>query len=497
MKFNIQIFGCQMNYTDWARIKSVLLNLWRESVQDIQSADIVIFTTCSVRAKAEDKITGKIKEISKTKKIRLTWCMPQHNFRNSKIQKLINPEFKANQLNQTGNFLFKSKGSLFLLWKENDFEKKIWQEVKIVPINHCFNPFFVNLEKKYKNLELVFRIDDTGLLPFILTEIWYNIKNFEVLENEYENIIPQPTNMINISNTKKQTKSAFVPISKWCSQFCSYCIVPFSRWMEKNFDKNKILEEVRHYIKMWVEEITLLGQIVNKHPDFVDILKEILDMDWLRRLRYTSPYPNFYSNDLIELHNHPKLCPHIHIPVQSWSDKILKSMHRWYTCEIFKWFVDKIRKLPIDINITTDIIVWFCDETIEDFEKTLELLDYCKFGMIYIGKYSVRPWTSAHKNLIDNIDKSEKERRRHILNDKFLTIAKEENKKEIWNTKTCMISKFDKKKKNLIWYTENMKNITINIENSKYEKDWNALVWQFLKSKIISTDYNMIFGDIC
>ena len=129
----------------------------------------------------------------------------------------------------------------------------------------------------------------------------------------------------------------------------------------------------------------MLGQIVNKHPDFITIIQEILKLKELKRLRYTSPYPTYYSKELLALHEQEeKLCPHIHMPLQSGSDTVLKKMFRGYTTKQAKEFIGNIKKLKRNISITTDIIVGFPDETEEDFQQTLALMKYGKFDMIYI-----------------------------------------------------------------------------------------------------------------
>jgi len=227
-------------------------------------------------------------------------------------------------------------------------------------------------------------------------------------------------------------KTAYIPISTGCNQFCSYCIVPYARGLEKNFTVQQIVEEAKAHLKRGVEEIVLLGQIVNKHPDFVPLLKKILNLKGLRWLRYTSPYPTFYSKELLHLHaTEEKLCPHIHIPFQSGSDKILKSMHRGYTLAQAKKFIDDIRSLPRDISITTDIIVGFPGETEKDFADTLKLVRYGKFDMIYIGIYSPRPGTYADKHLGDDIPYKTKHARRDKLNELLKKISLENNKKEV------------------------------------------------------------------
>jgi len=158
----------------------------------------------------------------------------------------------------------------------------------------------------------------------------------------------------------------------------------------------------------------------------------MLKLKGLKRLRYTSPYPTFYSKELLALHEREeKLCPHIHIPLQSGSNVVLKRMFRGYTVEQAKTFIDNIRALKRKISITTDIIVGFPDETEEDFQQTLDLVNYGNFDMIYIGIYSSRPGTLAAKNYPDTISRSVKRDRRNRLNTLLKNISHKNNEKEI------------------------------------------------------------------
>ncbi|HBB03714.1 TPA: hypothetical protein DCZ39_02290 [Patescibacteria group bacterium] len=185
--------------------------------------------------------------------------------------------------------------------------------------------------------------------------------------------------------------------------------------------------------------------MVNKHPEFVTIIKEILKLKGLKRLRYTSPYPTYYTKELLTLHEkEPKLCPHIHIPLQSGSDAILKKMFRGYTVEQAKKFISDIKKLKRDISITTDIIVGFPDETEEDFQQTLDLIKYGKFDMIYIGIYSSRPGTLAAKNYPDTISRKVKRDRRDTLNKILIETSRQNNEKEIGSTREMLINKISK-----------------------------------------------------
>ncbi len=454
MKFHILIYWCQMNYADSARLKAVLENLWFSHTRNIEESDIVIFDTCSVRQKSEDKIFWKLAQIPRDKKIWITGCMVQHDL----DIKNLNKKFKR------WNFYILDKNLPKEELKEN------------IPINDKFQPIWSKITKKFNNVELLFRIDDIGFMPLILEKIWYNVKSdySQELLDEYTSLMPSDSNQL--LNTNSPT--AYVPIQTGCSQFCAYCIVPFSRWLEKNRPVDEIISEVKHYLNQWKQEIVLLGQIVNKHPDFVKIIREILKLDWLKWLRYTSPYPTYYSDELLSLHeNEEKLVPHIHAPIQSGSNKILKKMFRWYTVEQYKEFVDKIRSLKRDISLTTDIIVWFSNESEEDFQWTLNITKYSRFDMIYIWIYSPRPGTYAAKNYEDNVPIEVKKQRWQILNDLLQKISLENNQKNIWKIRQVLITK-DYEDGTYLGYDEQMKNIIIKASK------WFLNVWDFVNVKI-------------
>jgi len=481
MKFHILTFGCQMNYADSARIKTVLLNCWFSYEEKQENADIIILTTCSIKQKAEDKITGLLQEIRKNQKIWITWCMIQHNLRNNKLTAKKIPETM-----KVWNFMWIINTENYeIIWQntqeiKDNIKNKDNIEKSIIPINHAFNPQFFNIKKTFDNLELFWRIDDTWYLPKILEKIWYKIEYNQDLINEYDKIIPTDANTsMNIGHKK----TAYIPVSTGCNQFCSYCIVPFARGLERNFPVKQIVQECKIHLENGAEEIVLLWQIVNKHPEFTKIVKEVLKLKWLKRLRYTSPYPTYYNDEILKLHEtEEKLCPHIHIPFQSGSDKVLKEMNRGYDNQKAIEFIDKIQNLKRKISITTDIIVWFPNETEQDFQKTLDLINHWKFDMVYIWIYSERPWTQAHKNIPDNIPYKIKHQRRDKLNQLLTKTSADNNKQEIWTIKTVLINSLItyNTKTNIYkyqWLTENSKKITI-ISNEQLKP------WDFIKVKI-------------
>ena len=496
MKFTTIVFGCQMNYSDTARIKSVLQNCGWYFVETVDEADLVIFDTCSVRQKSEDKVTGKLKEIPQDKKVWITWCMIQHNLRNTVVSRKT--KWKTIKwLLGVGNFV----GTVEtidpdIIWLSNleieEFRPKPWSEDNVCYINHAFNPMFHRIHATWTNVELFFRIDDTGFLPLMIKRLWYDVSYDGELTNEYTSIIPIGGTTLLAS----QTKTAFVPISTGCNQFCAFCIVPYARGMEKNLPTDQIVSEVSYHLSAGIQEITLLGQIVNKHPHFTQICNDILALSLdLRWLRYTSPYPTFYSDELLKLHeSDERMCPHIHMPLQSGSTDILKKMFRGYNRDQYIAFVDKIRALDRNISLTTDIIVWFSDETEEDFQQTLSLVEYARFDMIYIGIYSVRPGTYASRKYEDNILKEVKHDRRHRLNELLKKISAENNTKEIDSIRKVMLTKkvlLENWRYEYSGYTDNMKQIKI----GAWDSDKLPSIWQFVDVRIIHSKHFLLFWE--
>lgn len=481
MKFNILIYGCQMNYADSARIKAVLENCGWEYVNSIDEADIVIFDSCSVRQKSEDKITGKLKSIPKNKKIWITWCMSWHYLKSYLGKKLVNWNFQW----------FLEWWNYKILWIDENVKDMIYKNnnkiSNLLPINNAFNPLFKKLHNTFPNLELMFRIDDIAMLPYILENIGYSLgKKVEILEN-YLSIVPKSTNALFVQGGK----TAYVPIGNWCSHFCSYCIVPFARWLERFRPIDEIIKEVKVHLWNGVSEIVFLWQIVNKHPEFVNILKQTLKLEWLKRLRYTSPYPTLFNDEIYALHeNEQKLCPHIHMPLQSWSNDVLKRMNRGYTMDVAKEFIDKTYSLKRDISLTTDIIVGFPDETDQDFQDTLDLVNYGRFDMQYIWIYSERPRTLAAKKYPDNIPAKIKKQRRDVLTKILKETSLENNQKEIGLIKEVMITTSEDNQ--LVWYDDRMKNIIIDYPFP----DGIKKVWDYMNVKITKPWSLKLFGEI-
>lgn len=477
-----------MNYSDAARIKAVLTNCGRTHVDERNDADVVIIDTCSVRQKSEDKVRWLLKQIRGDQKIRCTGCMVGHNLNLKKTKATTSKKYI------TGNFLGNvATKEPMIVWLEplsDEIRKKLRPWDDILYVNHSFDPLWRTMRESFPNTELFFRINDLGFLPFVMRKLWYEVSPDIDVVNEYTWIIPHNANML----FAEATQTAYVPISTGCSQFCAYCIVPYARGLEKNRDKEEIMKEVEAQVAGGASEIVLLGQIVNKHPDFDEIVRRTCETPWVTWVRYTSPYPTFYSDTLLRLHETmDNLCPHIHMPMQSGSTKVLKKMFRGYTAEQFKEFVDKIRALSRPISITSDVIVGFCTETEEDFQETIDLVRYAKFDLIYMGIYSPRPWTIAARKFEDDVPAAIKKERRHRLNEVLKEVSAENNQTEIGTTKTAIIREITDDK--IIWYSDNMKQVIIHVGADTIRPSTSLQPGQYIRIKINSVKSFTLYGE--
>jgi len=232
-------------------------------------------------------------------------------------------------------------------------------------------------------------------------------------------VIPKPTGKIwGIDPVR-----AYVTVMQGCDNFCTYCIVPYVRGREASRPAEDIIDEVRTLVASGIKEVTLLGQNVNSYgkkekglPSFSELLKEVAKVEGLKRLRFTTSHPKDLSPDLIECFSKIDiLCPHIHLPVQAGSDRVLKAMNRRYTRQKYLSLISDLRSVCPDISLTTDLIVGFPGESQEDFEQTLSLLEEVEFDQIFAFKYSPRAGTKAAKMSGQIPEPEKKERLSKVL----------------------------------------------------------------------------------
>ncbi|MDR0675854.1 MAG: tRNA (N6-isopentenyl adenosine(37)-C2)-methylthiotransferase MiaB [Elusimicrobiota bacterium] len=387
----IKTFGCQMNVYDSILISEGLLEIGYELTENIETADLILFNTCAVRGLAEHKA---LSELGATKKL-----------------KTKKPDLQIGMLGCVAQNL----------------GKKILK-------SYPFVDFVLGTKEMYK-------------LPTYL-----NYKTDKArLEVSLDNKIVGYKTKKNLPNSV----SVFVTIIRGCSNFCSYCIVPFVRGKEESRNIDEIFDEVKILVGNGVKEIVLLGQNVNIYGKDINIkleslLQKLNEIDGLYRIRYFTSHPKDVNEDFIKsIKSIPKICEHIHIPFQSGSNRILKSMNRKYTREEYIEKVNMIRDYIPNIAITTDIIVGYPTETEKDFVDTLELLKVCKLDNIYSFKYSPRAGTLSYKNLEDDISKEIKEKRLEILNNLENEISRQINNSLIGTSQEVLWENLKKTKTTL------------------------------------------------
>ncbi len=373
-KFLILTYGCQMNEHDSEKLIAMLETMDFERTEDKNQADVIIFNTCCVRENAELKVLGNLGAMKALKK--------------------KNPELK---LIVCGCMMQ---------------QPHVVQEIK----------------QKYRYVSLVFGTHNLHNFPSLLSKT-YGATNtlVEVWEEEGQVIEGLPIE-------RKVDTKAFVNIMYGCNNFCTYCIVPYTRGRERSRAPEAILHEIHCLVKDGVKEITLLGQNVNSYGktldnniDFPDLLEQVSQVEGLKRIRFMTSHPKDISDKLLEvMSRHDNICNYLHLPVQSGSNRILKAMNRHYTKEQYLDIIEKARKLMPDLSVSTDIIVGFPGETIEDNEETIDLIRKVAFNMAFTFMYSAREGTPAAK-LVDQLTEAEKHERFNALLKVHNAIASQKN----------------------------------------------------------------------
>jgi tRNA-2-methylthio-N6-dimethylallyladenosine synthase len=413
----IKTFGCQMNHSDSEKIETILENISLQKSQTLEEADLVIFNTCSIKQHAEDRVMGFVHNAYKRgQKVAVTGCM----IKKTSLQ--VSPEEREKYLALTS-----SK-------EKNAFKKKLKEERDPLVLGN-------------KRISLVFRIEDVQELPEMLKSFDESLSRPKVEFNELD--------YLNIQPKLQEDFRAFVPIMTGCDKFCTYCIVPFTRGKERSRKFLDIITECQNHVQNGVKEITLVGQNVNayflddstrktlqRQTDFAFLLEEVAKIPGLERIKFTSPHPRHMGDDVLEvMAKYDNIAKTIHLPVQSGSSKVLQRMGREHNIGRFKEITQKARELMPEITITTDIIVGFCGETAQDFEKTIELFEEEKFVMAFISKYSPRKGTVSAEKMQDDVADNEKKRRLKVLTEKLAQILREESQKRIGQVENILIEK--------------------------------------------------------
>ncbi len=410
--FFVRTYGCQMNEHDSEKIRGMLKTCGFSEADSYEDADVVILNTCAIRENAHDKVfgfLGVLKHIKDTKNkdliIGLCGCMSQEE----------------------------------------------------VVVDQILN--------KYKYVDFVCGTHNLdNILNIIKNKIDTNKRQIEVLSYSGDVVEGVPV--------KRDSKySAWVDIIYGCDKFCTYCIVPYTRGGQRSRKKEAIIEEVKQLKEEGYLEVTLLGQNVNAYGkdlyddyDLADLLKDVSEIG-IPRVRFVTSHPWDFTERMVDvIAEHENIMPYIHLPLQSGSNKVLKAMNRRYTKEDYLKLYDSIRTKVKNASVTTDIIVGFPGETEEDFQDTLDVVNYCKYDGAFTFAFSKRENTPAAL-MKETVTEEEKLDRLHRLNEVVNKYSNEANQKLKGQVLKCLVTSLSEKDKSKVCgYTENMK--LVNIEGS-------------------------------
>jgi len=395
----INTIGCQMNVYDSDQIAKSLLSLNYEATENLKKADLIIVNTCAIREKAEQKVFSFLGRLAGLKRK------------------------KPGLIIGVGGCVAQQEG------------KKILERVPYLDVvfgTHAISrlPGIVERVEEKK-----IRIVDIGMTDKIV--------EIEPVSNLPEN---GPKNGPNNGKV-----SAFVTIMQGCDNFCTYCVVPYVRGRETSRSPEKIVKEIEDLVNSGIREVTLLGQNVNSYGkkeglcSFPELLALINEIDGILRIRFTTSHPKDLSDDLIfAFKENEKLCRHIHLPVQSGSDRVLKRMNRKYTRALYLKKIDKLRNICPDISITSDFITGFPGETKADFKETLDLIKTVEYEGLFAFKYSDRPNAKATLFAQKISDQEKKERLKKLL-DLQEAISRKKNQALVGTTQEILVEGFSKK----------------------------------------------------
>ena len=448
-KFSIISYGCQMNVSDSEVVASILESIGYSYSDDINNSELVLLNTCSIREKAEQTVRKKLESINSIKK--------------------INKNLKVGVLGCMAERL----------------KEKFLEEEKIV--------------------DLVVGPDAYRDIPNLLKEIEFGNDAVNVLlskEETYADINPSRFNTNGIN--------AFVSITRGCDNMCTFCIVPFTRGRERSRDPKSILNEIDELVKNGYKEVTLLGQNVDSYlwyggglkKDYVKAseiqrktsinFSKLLDLVAKNftetRIRFTTSNPQDIDDTVLEtMAKHNNICNHIHLPVQSGSDKILKKMNRKHSSDEYLSLVKKIKKLLPDCGISHDMIAGFPTETTEDHLNTLKLMDYVKYDFGFMFAYSERPGTLAAKKISDDIEDNVKKER---LNE----IIKKQQKHSLYRSQqylgkiVCVLIEKVSRKSEYFWSGRTQQNTVVVFPKENYKTG------EFVEVKIKSCTSATLIG---
>lgn len=384
-KVFIETYGCQMNEYDTELVKAILAKENYSFVKAEADADIIMLNTCAIRENAHRKVYGRVDLIRHQR-----------------------------------------KGQPVMIGLLGCMVTNLRKEL---------------LEDRRLKIDFIAGPDSYKRLPDLIREAALTgEKAYDVTLSEFETYS-------DISPVRKEGVNAWIAVMRGCNNFCTFCVVPYTRGRERSRSLDNVVDEVKKLADEGFKQVTLLGQNVNSYchedADFADLIEAVSRVDGIKRIRFTSPHPKDFPEKLLRVvAENPKACKHIHLPLQSGNDRVLDMMNRTYTQKEFLELVDKTRALSPGIALTTDIIVGFPTETDAEFEDTLKVMEQVRFDSAFIFKYSERKGTVASLKHPDDISDEVKTERIMRLNEIQNVITYEKNKENIGQTQTVMIESF-------------------------------------------------------
>ena len=430
----IETYGCQMNIADSEVVAAILVAQGYELTDDVNNADLVLINTCSVRDNAEQRVWNRL-----------------DFFKGYKRRK---PNVKVGVI--------------------GCMAKRVGQEL----IEH-------------QAVDIVAGPDSYRDMPMLLDRAISGSKGIDIEQSEvetYSGIVPE--------RVADDSISGFVSIMRGCNNFCTYCIVPYTRGRERSRNPKDIINEIKSLIDKGYREVTLLGQNVNsynwieedKEINFPKLVEMIAKINPNLRVRFTTSHPKDISDELIEvIARYNNVCKHIHLPVQAGSNAVLERMNRKYTREYYLERVKKIRTLIPNCGLTTDVFCGFSGETEQDFLQTLELLREVEFDSAFMFKYSERPGTYAAKKLPDDVPEDIKIKRLTEIIDLQNKISQKRNQAEVGKTFEVLVEGYSKKSdKDMFGRTSQNKVVVLPNNGTK--------IGNLVKVKIVSASSATLIG---
>jgi len=385
----IETYGCQMNEYDSELVRSILKKENYQIVTDETEADVVMLNTCTVRENADRKVMNRVHEIKNRRK----------------------------------------------------------NDPVLVGVLGCMATNFKTklLEDPGLKIDFIAGPDSYKQLPKLIEEVSHSgDKTFDVTLSEFETYS-------DITPTRDDGVNAWIAIMRGCNNFCTFCVVPYTRGRERSRTPESVIQEVQRLVDAGFSQVTLLGQNVNSYrhegTDFADLMAMVSDVPGVKRIRFTSPHPKDFPTKLLKLMaERPNICKQIHLPLQAGNTRVLDKMNRTYTKEEFLDLVDHIRATIPGVSLSTDIIVGFPTETAEEFDDTADVVRRVRFDTAFIFKYSERPNTLAARRLKDDVTEDEKTRRIVILNEIQRAISLEKNQAHVGRIEEILIEQESTKK---------------------------------------------------